>query len=83
MSTLFCYDENASPLPAYSPGPLSGCQKFLCADPEGGTGGLDPPENHKNIVFLGNIGADPLQNHKAYNPTFSVGPPSARQRNAI
>ena len=35
-----------------------------CADPEGGTGGPDPPpplENYKNIGFLSNTGPDPLK----------------------
>ena len=27
----------------------------------GGTGGLDPPENHKNIGFPSNIDLDPLK----------------------
>ena len=27
----------------------------------GGTGGLDPPKNHKNIGFLSNTGPDPLK----------------------
>ena len=35
-----------------------------CADPEGETGGPDPPppplKNHKNIGFLSNISPDPL-----------------------
>ena len=43
----------------------------------------DPPKNHKNIGFLSNSGPDPLKNYKATKPTFSVGPSSARQRNAI
>ena len=32
-----------------------------CADPEGGTGGPDHPENHKNIEFLSSTGPDPLK----------------------
>ena len=40
-------------------------------------------KNHKNIGFLSNTGPDPLKNHKATKPAFNVGPPSARQRNAI
>ena len=42
----------------------------------GGTVGPDPPppENHKNIGFLGNNGQDPLENHKAARPAFNVGP---------
>ena len=41
------------------------------ADPEGGTGGPDPPplKNHKNIGFLSNTGQDPLKNHKATVPS--------------
>ena len=54
-----------------------------CADPEGGAGGPDPPENHKIIGFLSNTGPDPLKNHKTTKPAFNVGPPLARQRNAI
>ena len=51
-------------------------------------GGLDTPhthtlKNHKAIGFLSNTGPDPLEMHKATKPTFNVGPPSARQRNAI
>ena len=43
-----------------------------------------PPEKkHKNIGFLSNTGPDPLKNHKGTKPAFNVGPPSARQRNAI
>ena len=38
-----------------------------------------PPENHKNIGFLSNIGPDPLK----AKPAFDVGPSSARQRNDI
>ena len=54
------------------------------ADPEGGTGGPDPPlEYHKNIGFHSSTGLDPLKNHKASKLAFNVGPSSARQRNAI
>ena len=54
------------------------------ADPEGGTGGPDPPlKNHKNIGFLSNTGPDPLKNHKATKPAFNVGSSSAGQRNTI
>ena len=42
-----------------------------------------PLKNHKNIGFLGNTGPDPMENHKASKPALYVGPPSARQRNAI
>ena len=46
------------------------------ADPEGGTGGPDPPplKNHKNLGFLSNTGSDLLKNHKATKPAFNVGP---------
>ena len=53
------------------------------ADPEGGTGGPDPPEKHKNIGFLSNAGPDLLKQHNASKPAFNVGPSSVRQRNAI
>ena len=39
----------------------------------GGTGGLDPLKNHKNLGFLSNTGPDPLKNHKATKPAFNVG----------
>ena len=42
----------------------------------GGTGGSDPPENHKNIGFLSNTSLDPLKNHKATASAFNVGPSS-------
>ena len=42
-----------------------------------------PPEKSQNLGFLSNTGPDPLKNHKATKPAFNVGPPSARQRNAI
>ena len=45
-----------------------------CADPDRGTGGLDP---HKNIGFFSNTGLDPLENDKATNPAFIVGLSSA------
>ena len=52
-----------------------------------GIGGPPPPppplKNHKNIGLLSNTGPDPLENKKATKPAFHVGPPSARQRNAI
>ena len=55
-----------------------------CADSEGGQGVRTPsPEKLKNRGFLINAGPDPLKNHKATKPAFNVGPPSARQRNAI
>ena len=31
----------------------------------GGTGGPDPLENHKKIVFFSNTGPDPVENPKA------------------
>ena len=38
------------------------------ADPEGGgAGGLEPPENHRNIGVLSNSGPDPLKNHKDHH----------------
>ena len=40
-------------------------------------------KNHKAIGFLSNTGPDPLKNHKATKPAFSVGPSSVHQRNAI
>ena len=57
-----------------------------CADPEGGGARIQtppPPEKSQKIGFLSNTGPDPLKNHKATKPAFNVGPPSARQRNAI
>ena len=47
--------------------------------------GLDPPhlKNHKNIEFLSNTGPDPLKNHKATRPAFSVERSSARHGNSI
>ena len=56
----------------------------MCGSRGGGDRGSGPPlKNRKNIGFLRNIGPDPLYDHKAYEPAFSDGPPSARQRNAI
>ena len=49
----------------------------------GGTGGTDPPEKSQKIGFLCNTRPDPLKNHKATKPAFTVGTSSARQRNAI
>ena len=51
-----------------------------------GTGGPDHPppmKNHKNIGFFKNTGPDPMKNLKATKSAFSVGPSSARKRNAI
>ena len=48
----------------------------------GGTRGPDPPplKKHTNLRFVSNSGPDPLKNHEATEPAFSVGPLSARQR---
>ena len=35
-----------------------------------------PQKNHNNIGFLSNTGPDPLKNHKATKPEFTVGPSS-------
>ena len=58
--------------------------KFMCG-PRGGQGVWTPPplKNRKNIGFLSNFGPDPLKNRGATKPAFNVGPPSARQQNAI
>ena len=40
-------------------------------------------KNQNAIVFLSNTGLEPLENHKATEPAFNVGPLSARQGNAI
>ena len=56
------------------------------ADPEGGQGVRTPPSplrNKKDMGFLSNTSPDPLKNHKATKPAFSVEPVSTRQRNAI
>ena len=57
----------------------------MCGSRGGGAGGPDPhPEkSHKYIGFRSNTGLDPLKNQKAAKPAFNVGPPLARQRNAI
>ena len=49
----------------------------------GGSVVLTTLENLKVIGFLENTGLDPLQNHKAAQPAFNVGPSSALRRNAI
>ena len=54
-----------------------------CLDPEGDRGVRTLLKNHKNIAFLINTGPDPLKNHKATKPEFSVGPSSARQRRSL
>ena len=43
--------------------------------------GPDPTENHKNKVFFALLVR--WKNHKAPKSELNVGPPSARQRNAI
>ena len=46
----------------------------------GETGGPDPPppeKSHKNIGFLSDTGLDPLKNHKATKPAFTVVSSSA------
>ena len=52
-----------------------------CADPEGGggSGSVLPEKSQKNIGFLSNACPDPMKNHKAAKPAFSVGPLSAHQ----
>ena len=37
----------------------------------------------KAIGFLSNNDADPLENHKATEPEFNVGPSSSHQQNVI
>ena len=51
----------------------------------GGVGNPDPHplNNHKNIGFLSNTGADLLKNHKAPKVAFKVGPSLARLQIAI
>ena len=54
-------------------------QLAACADPEGGTGGLDPPpEKSQKQYWFGSP-----ENNKAAKPAFNVGPSSAHQRNII
>ena len=48
----------------------------------GGTGGLDPLKDSKNIGFLSNTGPDPLKNHKATKPAF-IGMPAKRHFNVV
>ena len=45
--------------------------------------GPPPPEKSQKIGFLSSTGPDPLKNHKATKPEFTVRRLSARQRNAI
>ena len=57
---------------------------WTCVDPEGGTGGPDPPpplKNYKNIGFLCISGPDPVENNEATDSAFNIEPSSARQRN--
>ena len=50
----------------------------------GGRGSGPPhPEKSQNVGVSSNTGPDPLNNRKATKPAFNIGPPSARQRNAI
>ena len=55
-------------------GILVNMNTYTCVDPEGGTGGPEPPplKNYKNIGVFSNTGADPLKNHKATKPAFNV-----------
>ena len=58
--------------------------RFMCEFRVGEQGFNPPPENYKHFIgFLSNSGPDPLKNYKATEPASNVGPPSARQRNAI
>ena len=41
---------------------------------EGDRGSGPPLENHKSIEFLTNNGLEPMENHKATKPAFSVEP---------
>ena len=41
------------------------------------------PEDHKAIGFLRNSDPDPRVYHKVIQPSFNVGPSSARQQNAM
>ena len=42
----------------------------------GGVPDTPPPEKSQNIGFLSNTSPDPLKNHKATKPAFTVGPSS-------
>ena len=53
------------------------------ADPEGGTGGPDPPEKSKKYRVSKQYWSGSSENHKAAKPAFHGGPSSACQRNAI
>ena len=51
-----------------------GWSKIACADPEGRTGGPDPPlQFHKNIGFLSNTGLDPLKITKLLSQHLILG----------
>ena len=50
------------------------CRPRPLADPEGGGGGAEPPENHKNIGFLAILVLISCKTKRAFN----VGPSSAR-----
>ena len=56
--------------------------RMACADPEGGQG-VRTASLHNHYRFLSYAGPDPLQNYKATNPAFDVGPSSTLQRNAM
>ena len=47
---------------------------------QSGEGVWTPWKITKHRGFLSNTGPDPLKNHKATKPAFSVGPSMARQR---
>ena len=50
--------------PQYLLNLLAELQIYACSDPEGGTGGPDPPpplKNHKYVGFLSDTAADPLK----------------------
>ena len=50
---------------------------------ERGPDPLPPLKNHNNIGVLSNTDPDPLKNHSATKPEFTIGPSSARKQNAI
>ena len=56
------------------------------ADPEGGTGGPDLLENHKNIGFLSNTGPDPRK-WQSYQASIQcrviIGTPAKRHLNGV
>ena len=63
--------------------------KFVNAVMGGSRGGnrgsrLHPPENHKNIGFLSNTGADPLKNYQSSIQCWAiVGTPAKRHLNGV